>query len=308
MNDREERSPSSPGKWRSLIERLESLGFRPSRSRGQNFLFDDALLRAIVADAQLDAHCSVLEVGTGCGILTEHLAPVCGRLLAVELDDRLAELTRERTRAWTNVEVLHADALDGKHALDPRVVAWSRAQARWRLVANLPYSVGTPILVACSRLEHAPEAMTVLLQEELVERIAASPGAPAWGAVSAKLQLLYDVRCVRRVGSQVFWPRPNVDSAVARLVRRQQVPPASAVARFDELATHLFAQRRKTLRSRLVSLVEDRVVAGQLCDAAAVDGDLRPERLSIEQLAALAAALERRRRESPELGSPADPA
>lgn len=306
MSEHSARQPSSPGKWRALIERLEALGFRPSRSRGQNFLFDDALLAAIVADAQLDPQCSVLEVGPGCGVLTEHLAPACARVLAVELDERLAELTRERTRSWSSVEVLHADALDGKHALDSRVVAWTAAQARWRLVANLPYSVGTPILIACARLQRPPEAMTVLLQEELVQRIAARPGTADWGAVSAKLQLLYEVRYVRRVGPQVFWPRPKVDSAVARLTRRVSAPSAGEVARFDALATHLFAQRRKTLRSRMAALVGDRGVAEGLCAQAGIDGELRPERLGIEQLATLAGVLDRQRREEPGLGSRAD--
>lgn len=306
MSEGPERSTPARGKWRALIERLEAMGFRPSRSRGQNFLFDDSLLSAIVSDAQLDSDCSVLEVGPGCGVLTEHLAPYCGRLLAVELDERLAELTRERTRSWSNVEVLHADALDGKHALDARVVAWTAAQRRWRLVANLPYSVGTPILVACSRLAHPPEAMTVLLQDELVQRIAARLGASEWGAVSAKLQLLYDVRAARRVGPQVFWPRPTVDSAVAQLVRREQPPPAEDVSRFDALTTHLFAQRRKTVRNRLVALLGERASVDSVCEAAGVDGGARPERLSIVQIAALSSEIERRRRESAGLGASAE--
>ncbi len=281
---------SGPGKWRALIQRLERLGFHPSRARGQNFLFDDSLLDAIAAEAQLDVGCAVLEVGPGCGVLTERLAPASASVLAVELDPRLAELTRERTAAWSNVEVLCADALSGKHALAPQIVEWSRRQPRWRLVANLPYSVGTPILVACSRLDHPPEGMLVLLQLELVERIAAVPGSKSWGAVSAKLQLGYDVRQTRRVGPQVFWPRPTVDSALARLTRRAERYSAERTARFDSLVTHLFAQRRKTVRSRLSALPGGRAQAEALCAQLAL-GDLRPEQLGLDQLLALEAAL-----------------
>ncbi len=283
---------SGAGKWRALIQRLESLGFRPSRARGQNFLFDDALLDIIAAQAQLDSECAVLEVGPGCGVLTERLAPASAAVLAVELDPRLAELTRERTSAWSNVEVLCADALSGKHALAPAVIEWTRRWPRWRLVANLPYSVGTPILVACSRLERPPEAMAVLLQLELVERIAALPGSKAWGAVSAKLQLVYDVRQVRKIGPQVFWPRPTVDSALACLVRRPRSPSPSEVVGFDALANHLFAQRRKTVRSRLAALGGGRAQALELCAELGL-GEARPEQLSVDQLLALCAALER---------------
>ncbi len=283
---------SGPGKWRALIQRLESMGFRPSRTRGQNFLFDDALLDLIAAEAQLDRECAVLEVGPGCGVLTERLGPLSAEVLAVELDPQLAELTRERTEACGNVEVVCADALSGKHALAPQIVEWTRSKPRWRLVANLPYSVGTPVLVACSRLEHPPEAMFVLLQLELVERIAASPGSKSWGAVSAKLQLAYDVRQVRRVGPHVFWPRPSVDSALARLTRRAPFPTQRQAAQFDALANHLFAQRRKTVRSRLAALPGGRPKAEAVCAELGL-GDARPEQLSVDQLLALGDTLER---------------
>jgi 16S rRNA (adenine1518-N6/adenine1519-N6)-dimethyltransferase len=283
------------GKWRALIEQLEALGFQPSRGRGQNFLFDDAMLEAIASDARLDGQTRVLEIGPGCGILTERLVARAPQVLAVELDPRLAGLTRRRLSGAANLELIEGDALDGKHALHPEVVRWTADPAPWSLVANLPYSVGTPILVACSRLEHPPESMTVLLQAELVERIVAQPSGDAWGAVSAKLQLLYGAERVRRVGPQMFWPRPKVDSAVARLVLRPNRPEAARVAEFDALVTHLFAQRRKTLRSRLADLLGDREAVQELCASLALDGGRRPEQLSVSELAALSTAVGRLR-------------
>lgn len=283
------------GKWRALIEQLEALGFQPSRGRGQNFLFDDAMLDAIAADARLDGQTRVLEVGPGCGILTERLVARAPQVLAVELDPRLAGLTRQRLSGANNLELIEGDALDGKHALHPDVVRWTAGAGPWSLVANLPYSVGTPILVACSRLAHPPESMTVLLQAELVERIAAQPASDAWGAVSAKLQLLYSAERVRRVGPQMFWPRPKVDSAVARLVLRPNRPDEAQIAEFDALVTHLFAQRRKTLRSRLVDLLGGRDVVQELCASLGLDGGRRPEQLSVPELAALSAAVGRLR-------------
>jgi len=284
-----------PGKWRALIEQLEALGFHPSRGRGQNFLFDDSMLDAIATDARLDGQTRVLEVGPGCGILTERLVARAPEVLAVELDSRLAGLTRRRLEGAENLVLLEGDALDGKHALHPEIVRWSAAAGPWSLVANLPYSVGTPILVACSRLAHPPESMTVLLQAELVERIAAHPSEDAWGAVSAKLQLLYAAERVRRVGPQLFWPRPKVDSAVARLVLRPQRPNAGAIGEFDALVSHLFAQRRKTLRSRLAALLGGREAAEELCARVALDGGRRPEQLTVDELAALSAEVGRPR-------------
>jgi 16S rRNA (adenine1518-N6/adenine1519-N6)-dimethyltransferase len=283
--------PRRPGKWRSLLGELEALGFHPSRTRGQNFLFDDSMLDAIVSDARLEDGDPVLEVGPGCGVLTERLAPRACEVLAVELDPRLADLTRRRLTEHANVRVVEGDALDGKHALNPLIVEWSARQPRWRLVANLPYSVGTPILVASSRLAAPPQSMTVLLQRELVDRIAAQPGDGPWGAVSAKLQAVYSVRRVRRVGPQMFWPRPNVDSAVAHLELLPERPSREALARLDALANHLFAQRRKTLRSRLAELAGGRDAAQALCLALGLDPELRPERLTVAQLGGLAERL-----------------
>jgi 16S rRNA (adenine1518-N6/adenine1519-N6)-dimethyltransferase len=283
--------PRRPGKWRALLDELEALGFHPSRTRGQNFLFDDSMLDAIVSDARLEDGDPVLEVGPGCGVLTERLAPRASEVLAVELDPRLAELTRRRLAEHANVHVVEGDALDGKHALNPTIVEWCARQPRWRLVANLPYSVGTPILVACSRLTTPPKSMTVLLQRELVDRIAAHPGDEHWGAVSAKLQAAYDVRRGRRVGPQMFWPRPSVESAVVRLDLLAARPGAEALARLDALATHLFAQRRKTLRSRLAELVGGRDAAQALCVSLSLDPEVRPERLTVSQLGALAERL-----------------
>jgi len=284
------RGAGSGSKWRALTEELESLGFRPTKLRGQNFLFDDGMLDAIASDGDVRSDDHVLEIGPGCGILTERLAARAAQVFSVELDERLAALTRRRTAHFDNVEVFLGDALDSKHALHPRIVEWAGRQERWKLVANLPYSVGTPILVACSRLPRPPESMTVLLQSELVERIAAQPGASEWGGVSAKLQRRYDVRRVRRVGAQLFWPRPRVESAVARLDLRPGPCDRRELADFDALVTHLFAQRRKTLRSRLAERLGSREAAEALCAACQLDPQVRPEMLSVAQLAQLSLA------------------
>lgn len=289
-DDRVDRAQAPVSKWRALLDELETLGFRPTKLRGQNFLFDDGMLDAIASDAGLVATDHVLEVGPGCGVLTERLAARARSVFAVELDGRLADLTRRRTATFGNVEVLLADALDGKHALHPTIVEWSGRQSVWKLVANLPYSVGTPILIACSRLVCPPESMTVLLQSELVDRIAAQPGAAEWGGVSAKLQRRYDVRRLRRVGPQLFWPRPRVDSAVARLTLRERSVDPLELAQFDAWVTHLFAQRRKTLRSRLVDRGVTRPEAEALCAACGLDPTARPETLTVGQLVQLSKA------------------
>jgi 16S rRNA (adenine1518-N6/adenine1519-N6)-dimethyltransferase len=145
--------------------------------------------------------------------------------------------------------------------------------------------------VVASRLPNPPRSMTVLLQRELVERFSASPGGRAWGPVGAKLRLAYDVRVLRRVGTELFWPRPKVESAVARLELRSGVPDSGLAAAYDRLVDGLFQARRKTLGSRLADLLGDRSRALEVLERLGRDPRDRPESLGVEELAELARTL-----------------
>jgi 16S rRNA (adenine1518-N6/adenine1519-N6)-dimethyltransferase len=273
--------------WAQLRARLEAMGFRPSRALGQNFLLDPNLARAIARDAALPPGERVLEVGPGCGALSRELVARGAPLLAVEIDRRLVELAREAVAGAPDAEVLRADVLAGKHALAPEVLARLPERDPWHVVANLPYSAGTPFLVVASRLPNPPRSMTVLLQRELVDRLAAQPGGRAWGPVGVRLRLLYRVEVLRQVGPELFWPRPRVDSAVARLELRAERPAPGEVGAFDRLVEHLFTARRKTLASRLASWSGGRPAAAALLEELGLDPRARPEELDVPALLAL---------------------
>lgn len=296
---------SAPGErprpsWSEIKRDLEAVGFRASKSLGQNFLVDDNLLRAIVRDAGVAPGERVLEIGPGCGVLTLALVAAGARVIAVEIDARLLGIARSVV-GEADVTWIEGDALAGKHELSPRIVELVTGSSDWKLVSNLPYSAGTPILAACSRLEHPPRSATVLLQRDLAERIAAPPGGKQRGAVSVRIQACYEARIVRTVPSQLFWPRPKVDSALLRLDLRPERPRGDDLARFDRLVGHAFEQRRKTVLRRLQSWFGDREQAERACAAGGVDPRSRAEELTLEQWLALsrASAVDGPRQEPP---------
>lgn len=276
--------------WSELRARLEAEGFHPSRTLGQNFLRDVSMARAIARDSGVGEGDFVLEVGPGCCMLSLRLLELGVRLLAVEIDARLARIARERlARAERgSAEVLECDVLAGKHALAPEVLERLPRAGDWHVVANLPYSAGTPFLALIARLEHPPRSATVLLQRELVERLAAQPGSKVWGPVGARVRLAYDVRLVRRVGPELFWPRPKVDSAVARLDLRPERPAPELAQRFDRIVDGLFQARRKALGGRLGELWGSRERALEALAELGIEPRARVETLSVEQLVELA--------------------
>lgn len=279
--------------WSAFRAALAEAGFRPTRTRGQNFLVDTNMARAIAADAGVGEDDFVLEIGPGCGMLSVQLAALGVRLLAVEIEPRLARVAERFLADAPRAAVLVVDVLQGKHRLAPEVLARLPRDEPWHVVANLPYAIVGPLLMVLSRLPHPPVSMTLLVQRELALRAAAPPGASERGALSAKLQALYDVRVGRAVGRQLFRPRPRVESAVLELRRRPRPPggpPGVPLEHLDALIDGLFAQRRKAvggLLRRLLALAPD--PARRLFEEAGVDPSRRASELAPEALEALAA-------------------
>ena len=217
--------PSRPP-WKEFKEALTAQGFRPSRRFGQNFLLDENTARAIVSDARVQAPDRVLEVGTGCGFLTVHLAHLGVLLLTVEVDLRLADVAEPFLDPYPHTQLLRGDILASKHALHPEVQAWT-AQGTWHLVANLPYAISGPLLATALLSDHPPESVTVLVQKEMADRLIATPGQAAYGPLAIGCRWGYAGRWLRDVGGASFWPRPKVASSVVRLERRDPSDPAS---------------------------------------------------------------------------------
>ena len=279
-------------------ERLAALGFRPSRHLGQNFLLDPSLHRAVVDAAGIEPADIVLEVGGGLGFLTRELVARAAHVLVAEIDPRLVTLLREDYGANAKVEIVPGDALGPADSLAPALEAAiasacaSRPGARLCVAANLPYAAAGPLLVALAVREGGTEVASaaVLVQSEVAERMTAATGTKAYGSLPALLQTLFELELERRVGREVFRPRPQVDSAIVSLRARPGVDPRLAGRRvlFARFVRALFLSRRKTLRHAFDRLILDWRDRPELLSRAA----LRAEQLDPPALVELFATLE----------------
>ena len=271
-----------------------ALGIRPTKTLGQNFVHDAGTLRRIVRRAGVLPGETVLEIGPGLGSLTLALLEAGARVIAVEIDPQLARalpvtVARRMPEAADGLRVVCADALsiDGPGALG----LTPADAAPIRLVANLPYNVAVPVLLTLLAAVPSLETATVMVQAEVADRLAAPPGLRTYGVPSVKVAWYAAARRTITVGRTVFWPVPNVDSALVELVRRE--PPAASVSRDQVFAVvdAAFAQRRKTLRRALAPLAggPDRAEAAIL--AAGIDPSERGEKLDVAAFASLAEAL-----------------
>lgn len=276
--------------WSEFRAALEDANFRPSRRLGQNFLLDENMVRAIVRDAQVKAGDRVLEVGAGCGFLTLHLARAGVRLTSVEIDERLLAIARRLLAREPNVEWIAGDVLAGKHAIDPQVESALPEDEPWHLVSNLPYSVAAPLLAVLAERENPPASITVLVQREVALRIAAKAGTPDWGPLSIRLQLVYAPRIVRQVPAALFWPRPDVESAVVRLELLPEKPDPVERAELDRLVSELFQRRRQALARVLTEISASREHALALLADVGIDPRERAENLDLETFRRLARA------------------
>jgi 16S rRNA (adenine1518-N6/adenine1519-N6)-dimethyltransferase len=267
---------------------------RPSRALGQNFVTDANTVRRIARLADFQAGQRVVEIGAGLGALTLALVEAGAAVTAVEIDQHLVPVLRAQVESH-GVRVVEADALtlDWSALLDDSDDALAPGgQAPWLLVANLPYNVAVPVIVRV--LEEAPTvaSMLVMVQREVGERLAAAPGSKAYGAVSVKVAYYAVARVVGRVPPAVFVPRPNVESVLVRIVRRDAVAVDPAIVGSDRLFTVVragFAHRRKMLRRALVDVIDPAAFT-----AAGVDPAARAEELTVEDWGRLAAWQEKR--------------
>jgi 16S rRNA (adenine1518-N6/adenine1519-N6)-dimethyltransferase len=262
------------------------LGVRPTKTRGQNFVVDANTVRRIVRRAELGPDDVVVEVGPGLGSLTLGLLDVAASVVAVEIDpvlaaalaDTVASRRPDRAAALTVVE---ADALVVQELPGPPPTA---------LVANLPYNVAVPVLLGFLERFATLRSVLVMVQAEVADRLAAPPGSRTYGVPSVKAAWYADATRAGLIGRSVFWPVPNVDSALVRLVRRD--PPSCRSTRGEvfTVVDAAFAQRRKTLRAALAPWAGSPARAEAVLRAAGVDPTLRGERLDVRDFARIADA------------------
>ena len=273
---------------RAPVRRASTRG--RTRALGQHFLRDRSVVDRIVDLVGPTRRDLVVEIGPGRGALTETLAARAGRLLTLEIDAELAANLQARFAASLHVEVRPADARQFDYrALRPLV---PDPGGRVLVVGNLPYSVGKPILAALVAAAPAIDEMTLMLQKEVAERVAAEPGGKTYGALSVLTQVSVAVRLAFAVPPGAFSPPPQVDSAVLYL-RPHREPPVADPGRFAVVVRAAFSQRRKSLANALAAglgLGAER--ARRLIEAAGIDPGRRAETLSLAEFARLAAVPE----------------
>lgn len=284
---------SEPGADRSArllgaadIRRLAAeAGVRPTKQRGQNFVIDANTVRRIVDVSGVGPDDVVVEIGPGLGSLTLGLLDRSRHVTAVEIDEVLAGRLPATIAEFApdgagRFDLVLADALHVLELPGPEPTA---------LVANLPYNVSVPVLLHFLEHFRSLQSVLVMVQAEVAHRLAAGPGSRTYGIPSVKAAWYADVRLAGSIGRNVFWPAPNVDSALVSLVRRE--PPAGDRATVFAVVDAAFAQRRKTLRAALSRYAGSGEAAERALIAAGIDPRTRGEQLSVEQFAAVAAAL-----------------
>ncbi|MEV4299508.1 16S rRNA (adenine(1518)-N(6)/adenine(1519)-N(6))-dimethyltransferase RsmA [Microbispora rosea] len=271
-----------PVEVRALAERLN---IRPTKKLGQNFVIDGGTVRRIVRLAGVEPHDVAIEVGPGLGSLTLALLPEVAEVVAVEIDPVLAEqlpltVAERAPEVAGRLTVVHADALKvGPAELGTEPTA---------LVANLPYNVSVPVVLHLLEVLPSLRRGLVMVQSEVADRLAATPGSRIYGVPSVKAAWYAEVRRAGPVGRNVFWPAPNVDSGLVSFVRRE--PPATTATREEVFAAvdAAFAQRRKTLRAALASWAGTAAAAEKALLGAGVDPSARGEQLGVEDFARIA--------------------
>jgi 16S rRNA (adenine1518-N6/adenine1519-N6)-dimethyltransferase len=263
---------------------LKERGIQLTKSLGQNFLHDGNQLRRIVDAAELSPMDRVLEVGPGLGPLTELLVERAGEVLAIEKDARLCEVLRERMRNASSFRLLHGDAMDHLRATE---TDWSE----WKLVANLPYSVASPILVELAQTPKPPKRMVVTLQLEVVRRLVAEPSTKDYGLLTLLIQLRYRPEGWFKIPSTCFHPPPEVDSGCVTLARREEplLSPEHEVL-FTRIVRAGFSQRRKMMRKLLRGAWPQAALEGAF-EQTGIPLQTRAEAVSLEQFVRLTARL-----------------
>jgi len=252
---------------------------RAKKTLGQNFLKDMPSIAKIADRARIRPGDLVLEIGPGLGHLTRVLADRAQKVLAVELDVRLIPLLLREFAERRNVEIVHADALE---------YPYGSLTGKWKVVANLPYYISTPIIQKLLRHRIKFDTLTLMLQKEVAERIASPPGRKEYGFLSVLVQLYAEPHIEFIVPAEAFTPKPEVDSAVITLdIRRTPAAPLKDEAYFFRVVKTAFSQRRKTLGNSLKQLKVSKERLAAAFDKTGINLSRRAETLSVQEFAAL---------------------
>ncbi len=277
-----------------LRNRFEEVGLAPNSRHGQNFLIDLNLIKLLAESAEINSNDVVLEIGTGMGSLTALLAAKARHVITVEIDHHLLQLAKEELECFDNVTMLHQDALRNKNNFDQRVLDAIQSELSkqdgldFKLAANLPYNIATPIISNLLTCPFIPASQTVTIQKELGDRILAAPNSKDYGALSVWLQSLCDSKLVRVLPPGVFWPRPKVHSSILHIESRPDKRAAIPDVKFFHMFVRsMFFHRRKFLRSVAIAAFKNLLDKPQVDEVLAdmkLGADARTEQLPVEAM------------------------
>src|SRR5690625_19527 len=275
---------------RRTKEVLKKYGFSFKKSLGQNFIIDANILQNIIANVNITPSSGVIEIGPGIGSLTEQLALHSKKVLAFEIDQRLLPILDDTLAAYDNIEIIHEDVL--KADLNEAIQQHLTDVTDVHLVANLQYYITTPILMSDLKQQTEIKSMTVKLQKEVAERMAAVPNTKTYGSLSIAVQYYTEASVVMDVPRTVFMPQPNVVSSVLKLEKRA-APPVDVVneEQFFSIVQACFVHRRKTIRNNLLNYFKEQYEKEeikQILDTTGIDGIRRGESLTMDEFAKLA--------------------
>lgn len=280
---------ATPSRTKEILKKYK---FSFKKSLGQNFLIDVNILENIIKHAGIDKTTGAIEIGPGIGALTEQLAIHADKVVAFEIDQRLLPILDDVLGDYENIEVIHQDIL--KADVEVMIGTHFKKGQPIHIVANLPYYITTPILMKLLHDKLPVDSMTVMIQKEVAERMAAKPNSKSYGSLTIAIQYYTDAKVVMTVPKTVFNPQPNVDSSILQLKVRKE-PPVQVENEefFFAVVKASFAQRRKTLRNNLTNFFADtfdKAEIDEVLEGIEINGTRRGESLDMEEFAKLANA------------------
>ena len=280
-------------KSKSNKEKNQFGTMKPNKGLGQNFLIDEGVIDAIICGSDVTDESLVIEIGPGTGVLTCPLAEQAGRVVAIELDERMIEPLRVKTFEYGNVEVINEDILqvDLNRLIESKVKEFDLKDVR--IVGNLPYYITTPIIMKLLEMDTKADSITVMMQKEVGDRIAAEPGTKDSGAITYSVHYYSEVRKIVDVGRECFYPAPKVDSVVLRMDILEEKPvTVSDEEFFFRCVKAGFAQRRKTLLNSLMTLGDyEKEQIERALNGVGIETSRRAESLTMTEFAALSEKL-----------------
>ena len=276
---------------------LASAGVFPNKRHGQNFLIDLNLMRLLINRANIKKCDCVLEVGCGTGSLTEAIAEFAGACVVAEIDSTLAEIAKGQLAEKENVQIINADVLKNKNTINPAVIdaialARENCDGRFMLVANLPYNVASAVMMNLITGGTVADSMFVTVQKEVADRMVAKSGSKSYGTLSIFLSAVGEVKIERVLKPVVFWPQPQIDSAMVSFIRSQEKASRIKDIKMLVRVVNLFMGHRRKMLKACIKHAPDKLVKiddwMQIFEQCSIDPHVRPEQLSTEDYIAMA--------------------